>query len=131
MSGSDGSYSNLDHLPGWDICPNTPDAVHVCASHPWGASALFFADGSAHFTQNSGSGAGRAVGPPSQYDTGRPNVWIHTVNPRRIFNFNLAPGAQQPPPPSTSTHYAIWPSNQDCFRGQASMNYLLRRSIPE
>lgn len=129
-AGSDGCYNNLDHLPGWDICPNTPDAVHVCASHPWGARALIFNDGSAHHTQNSGSAAGQAVGPPSQYYTGRPNVWVHTVNPPRCFNYNEPP-SRQPPPPSSSIHYAIWPSNQTCFIGQATMNYLLRRSLPE
>jgi hypothetical protein len=43
--------------PAWQLCPNTPDALHVCASYPWAAYALVFADGSAHYTkeaQNSG-----------------------------------------------------------------------------
>jgi hypothetical protein len=40
---------NLDSS--WHLCPRTPDALHVCATHPWQSYALVFADGSAHFTQ--------------------------------------------------------------------------------
>ena len=39
---------NLD--PPWELCPNTPDALHVCKTYPWAAYALVFADGSAHWT---------------------------------------------------------------------------------
>ena len=35
---------------GWELCPNTPDALHVCASYHWATYALVFADGSAHWT---------------------------------------------------------------------------------
>ena len=34
----------------WQLCPNTPDALHVCKTYPWAAYALVFADGSAHWT---------------------------------------------------------------------------------
>jgi hypothetical protein len=43
-----GKLYNLD--PSWHLCPNTADALHVCATHPWQAHALIFADGSAHWT---------------------------------------------------------------------------------
>jgi hypothetical protein len=36
--------------PAWHICSPTPDALHVCATYPWAACALVFADGSAHAT---------------------------------------------------------------------------------
>jgi hypothetical protein len=36
--------------PAWQICPKTPDALHVCANYPWAAHFLVFADGSAHYT---------------------------------------------------------------------------------
>ena len=36
--------------PPWELCPNTPDALHVCKTYPWAAYALVFADGSAHWT---------------------------------------------------------------------------------
>ncbi len=39
---------NLDSA--WHICSPTPDALHVCATYPWAALALVFADGSAHYT---------------------------------------------------------------------------------
>ena len=39
---------NLDSA--WHICSPTPDALHVCATYPWAAYALVFADGSAHST---------------------------------------------------------------------------------
>jgi hypothetical protein len=39
---------NLD--PPWQLCTKTADALHVCASYPWAAYALVFADGSAHYT---------------------------------------------------------------------------------
>jgi hypothetical protein len=35
----------------WELCPNTSDALHVCAVHHWFAYALVFADGSAHWTR--------------------------------------------------------------------------------
>jgi hypothetical protein len=31
----------------WHICPNTPEALHVCAAYPWQANALVFDNGSA------------------------------------------------------------------------------------
>jgi hypothetical protein len=37
--------------PGWQLCPNTPDAHDVCKSYPWATHALVFADGSAHWTK--------------------------------------------------------------------------------
>ena len=37
-------------LHAWQLSPNTPDAVQVCASYPWASYALVFADGSSHFT---------------------------------------------------------------------------------
>lgn len=37
-------------LEGWQLCPNTPDAVRMCCSYPWATYALVFADGSSHFT---------------------------------------------------------------------------------
>jgi hypothetical protein len=37
--------------PAWEICPNTPDALHVCETYPWAAYALVLADGNAHFTK--------------------------------------------------------------------------------
>ena len=43
-----GKMYNLDPL--WHICSPTPDALHVCATYPWAAYALVFADGSANFT---------------------------------------------------------------------------------
>lgn len=36
--------------PGWELCPKTPDALHVCSSYPWACCILVFADGSAHHT---------------------------------------------------------------------------------
>lgn len=46
-------YGNLYVLdPAWELCPDTCDARHVCASFPWAANALVFADGKyAHWTQ--------------------------------------------------------------------------------
>jgi hypothetical protein len=35
----------------WELCPNTSDALRVCAVHHWFANALVFADGSAHWTR--------------------------------------------------------------------------------
>ena len=44
-------HNQLYPLPsGWELCPNTPDALHVCASYHWATYALIFADGSAHWT---------------------------------------------------------------------------------
>lgn len=43
-----GKLYNLD--PPWQLCPKTADALHVCATYPWAAYALVFADGSAHYT---------------------------------------------------------------------------------
>jgi hypothetical protein len=44
-------YGKLYDLhPAWQICSPTPDALHVCATYPWAAYALVFADSSAHFT---------------------------------------------------------------------------------
>ena len=37
--------------PAWELCPNTPDALHVCRTYPWAGYALIFADGSAHWTK--------------------------------------------------------------------------------
>ncbi len=34
----------------WELCPNTPDALHVCKTYPWAAYALVLADGSAYYT---------------------------------------------------------------------------------
>ena len=43
--------------PGWYMCTNTPETLHVCAIQtypcPWEAYALVFADGSAAYTNNS------------------------------------------------------------------------------
>jgi hypothetical protein len=39
--------------PPWQICPKTPDALHVCAAYRWGTDALVFSDGSAHWTARS------------------------------------------------------------------------------
>lgn len=36
--------------PAWQLCPNTCDARTVCATYPWSAYALVFADASAHWT---------------------------------------------------------------------------------
>ena len=36
--------------PGWELCPKTPDSLHVCSSYPWACCILVFADGSAHYT---------------------------------------------------------------------------------
>jgi hypothetical protein len=36
--------------PAWHISPKTADALHVCSSYPWAATALVFADGSAYYT---------------------------------------------------------------------------------
>ena len=33
--------------PAWHICPNTPEALHVCAAYPWQVDALVLDDGSA------------------------------------------------------------------------------------
>jgi hypothetical protein len=38
--------------PAWRICPPTPDALHVCATYPWAAGALVFANGSSRYTAN-------------------------------------------------------------------------------
>ena len=35
---------------GWRLCAKTPDALHVCKTYPWAASALVFEDGSAYWT---------------------------------------------------------------------------------
>ena len=43
-----GKLYDLD--PAWHICSPTPDALHVCATYPWAACALVFADGSAYYT---------------------------------------------------------------------------------
>ena len=43
-----GMLYNLE--PGWQISPATPDALHVCAAHPWAAQALVLADESAYCT---------------------------------------------------------------------------------
>ena len=44
-------YNKLYNLdPPWELCPNTPDALHVCKTYPWAAYALVLADGSAHWT---------------------------------------------------------------------------------
>ncbi len=44
-------YDKLyDLYSAWQICPKTPDALHVCANYPWASYALVFADGSAHWT---------------------------------------------------------------------------------
>jgi hypothetical protein len=46
-------YGKLYNLhPAWHICSPTPDALHVCATYPWAAYALVFANGSAHYTAN-------------------------------------------------------------------------------
>ena len=46
-------YGKLYNLhPAWQICSPTPDALHVCASYPWAAYALVFANGSAQYTAN-------------------------------------------------------------------------------
>jgi hypothetical protein len=42
---------------GWELCPYTPDALHVCAQHPWQANFLVFADGSVCATKQ-GTGLG-------------------------------------------------------------------------
>jgi hypothetical protein len=39
--------------PPWELCPDTHDARHVCATYPWATRALVFADGSACWTNNS------------------------------------------------------------------------------
>jgi hypothetical protein len=120
----EGFYRTLDCFPGWEICPNTPDAVHVCATHPWGASALIFSDGSAHCTQASQQ-PGRAVGPPGhgQYYT-NPNMWLNSSPPQpRVFMTSYTP--------SYSTHYGIPPCSQVAFSQSQNMDYLLRRSLPE
>ena len=45
-------YDKLYNLnSSWHLCPRTPDALHVCATHRWQSYALVFVDGSAHFTQ--------------------------------------------------------------------------------
>ena len=46
--GEGGKLYNLD--PHWELCPPTPDALHVCKTYPWAADGLVFADGSAHWT---------------------------------------------------------------------------------
>ncbi len=49
-------YNKLYSLdPAWELCPNTPDALHVCKTYPWAAFALIFADGSAHWTKQAPS----------------------------------------------------------------------------
>ena len=48
-----GKLYSLD--PPWELCSNTPDALHVCKTYPWAANALIFADGSAHWTQRAPS----------------------------------------------------------------------------
>jgi hypothetical protein len=39
--------------PPWELCPDTCEARHVCATYPWATRALVFADGSACWTKNS------------------------------------------------------------------------------
>ncbi len=46
------SMNLYDLDPAWHICSPTPDALHVCATYPWAAFAIVFADGSAHYTAN-------------------------------------------------------------------------------
>jgi serine/threonine protein kinase len=43
-----GKLHSLDSI--WQLCPNTPDALHVCSNYTWAAAALVFADGSTHCT---------------------------------------------------------------------------------
>jgi len=60
-----GEYRALD--PEWEICPNTPDTVRVCAAFPWQVDVLVFDDGSAVGTFSAveiGGGEGEEV-PPS------------------------------------------------------------------
>ena len=45
-------YNKLYPLdPAWELCPRTPDALHVCATYHWSSYALVLADGSAHWTK--------------------------------------------------------------------------------
>jgi hypothetical protein len=46
--------------PPWELCPDTCDARHVCATYPWATFALVFADGFACWTKK-----GLDVGPSS------------------------------------------------------------------
>jgi hypothetical protein len=59
---SDESRKLYNLEPPWQICPKTPDALHVCAAYPWGTHALVFSDGSAHWTFRSYSDAGYTSG---------------------------------------------------------------------
>ena len=36
----------------WELCPDTCDARHVCATYPWETRVLVFADGYARWTNN-------------------------------------------------------------------------------
>ena len=49
------AISEYNHLypldPAWELCPRTPDALHVCATYHWSSYALVLADGSAHWTK--------------------------------------------------------------------------------
>jgi hypothetical protein len=56
--------------PPWELCPDTCDARHVCATYPWATRALVFADGSACWTNNSTPHpkSYRKMTPGSSYD---------------------------------------------------------------
>jgi hypothetical protein len=48
----EGEYGKLRSLDaGWQLCPDTPDARHICGSYPWASNTLVFADGRAYFTK--------------------------------------------------------------------------------
>jgi hypothetical protein len=53
--------------PAWHICSPTPDALHVCTTHPWAASSLIFADGSSRFTANVRNDVARRFSGKSQH----------------------------------------------------------------
>jgi hypothetical protein len=48
----EGEYGKLRSLDaGWQLCPDTSDARHICSSYPWASNTLVFADGRAYYTK--------------------------------------------------------------------------------
>jgi hypothetical protein len=123
------SYATLDNLPGWKLCPKTPEALHVCASHQWGSSALIFADGTAHYC-----GRGGQVANPShipEYRYGAFN-WLLEVDPSKGYGNRPGPNMGYGTRLSNSPHYGFYSQSQGTeFSAGWTMDYLLCIKLPE
>jgi hypothetical protein len=91
----------------WELCPDTCDARHVCAAHPWATFALVFADGSACWTKKSTNSTSFSPGSyrPGSSDHVRCHTHLHRKEGKYAAAVAWEEMACEPCGPSADRYY--------------------------